>query len=119
MLCTNTSMAFRRVVCVIVSVTALALAQAVAAAAASQHGAEAPAAPSFKEVLSLRLVGNPVISADGRSIAYSLRATDWESNRFDREIWQNWAWFARYLWDEEVEIPIEIEAREEAGVGED
>jgi len=43
--------------------------------------------PAFKDVLSLRSVGSPVISPDGRSILYTVRETDWEKNRNDTEIW--------------------------------
>jgi len=28
-------------------------------------------------------------------------------------MWHNWQWFAKYLWDEEVELPIE--PKEESG----
>ena len=31
--------------------------------------------------------------------------------------WHNWQWFARYLWDEEVEIPVEDEKEEETESG--
>ncbi|MEQ8425246.1 MAG: S9 family peptidase, partial [Cyclobacteriaceae bacterium] len=43
--------------------------------------------PSFEEVISLRSVGNPVISPDGKIVALAMRTTDWESNEFDTEIW--------------------------------
>jgi hypothetical protein len=43
--------------------------------------------PSFEEVISLEGVGGPVMSADGRSIAFTATKADWESNRFDTEIW--------------------------------
>lgn len=43
--------------------------------------------PGFEEVISLRSVGNPVISPDGQHIAYTQRSTDWDNNRFDTEIW--------------------------------
>ena len=43
--------------------------------------------PAFKDVLSLKSVGAPVISPDGRSILYTVRETDWEKNRYDTEIW--------------------------------
>lgn len=43
--------------------------------------------PSFEEVISIRSVGGPVISPDGRSIAFSVRTTDWKNNRYDSEIW--------------------------------
>ncbi len=43
--------------------------------------------PSFEEVLSLRSASEPVISPDGRSIAFTVRSTDWKNNRYDEEIW--------------------------------
>jgi dipeptidyl aminopeptidase/acylaminoacyl peptidase len=27
--------------------------------------------------------------------------------------WHNWQWFAKYIWDEEVKIPIEVEDEKE------
>jgi dipeptidyl aminopeptidase/acylaminoacyl peptidase len=43
--------------------------------------------PSFEDILSLHDIGTAVISPDGREIAYTVRATDWEENRYDTEIW--------------------------------
>jgi len=43
--------------------------------------------PSFEEVISLRSVGNPVMSADGKSVAFTVRSADWDQNEFDNEIW--------------------------------
>ena len=43
--------------------------------------------PAFKEVLSLKSVGSPVISPDGRTVLYSIRQADWDKNRYDSEIW--------------------------------
>jgi dipeptidyl aminopeptidase/acylaminoacyl peptidase len=28
-------------------------------------------------------------------------------------VWHNWQWFAKYIWGEEVEIPVEVEAEKE------
>ncbi|MFQ5704559.1 MAG: prolyl oligopeptidase family serine peptidase [Gemmatimonadales bacterium] len=50
-------------------------------------GATVVQEPSFKDVLSLESVSNPQISPDGKSIAYTVTSTDWEHNRYDREIW--------------------------------
>lgn len=44
-------------------------------------------APSFEEVISIRSMGGPVVSPDGRSIAFGVRTTDWKNNRYDSEIW--------------------------------
>ncbi len=43
--------------------------------------------PSFEEVISLRSVGSPVISADGKIVAFTVHSADWDHNEFDNEIW--------------------------------
>ncbi|MGE0770416.1 MAG: prolyl oligopeptidase family serine peptidase [Cyclobacteriaceae bacterium] len=43
--------------------------------------------PSFEEVISLPGVGSPVMSADGRYVAFTATKPDWEENRYDTEIW--------------------------------
>ena len=43
--------------------------------------------PSLKDVHSLETASNPRISPDGKVIAYTVTSTDWEKNRYDREIW--------------------------------
>lgn len=43
--------------------------------------------PTFEEVLSLPTPSNPQISPNGKNILFQLRTTDWESNRYDTEIW--------------------------------
>jgi dipeptidyl aminopeptidase/acylaminoacyl peptidase len=44
-------------------------------------------APSFRDVVSLRSVGSPAMSPDGRAVAYTVRTTEWEENGYDTEIW--------------------------------
>ena len=44
-------------------------------------------APTFAQVLSLQQAGAPAISPDGRSVAYTVRTTEWSENRYDTEIW--------------------------------
>jgi dipeptidyl aminopeptidase/acylaminoacyl peptidase len=63
------------------------LTQAATGTAVPQQDPETLPGPSFEDVLSLERVGSPRVSPDGRSIAYSLRTTDWENNRYDTEIW--------------------------------
>ncbi|HKK27377.1 MAG TPA: S9 family peptidase [Gemmatimonadota bacterium] len=48
---------------------------------------DVPGAPSFREVLSLRSVGGVALSPDGSAVAYTVRSADWDTNRFDTEIW--------------------------------
>lgn len=43
--------------------------------------------PSFEETIALRNVGGPAISPDGKTIAFTVRTTDWKNNRYDNEIW--------------------------------
>lgn len=43
--------------------------------------------PTFEEVLSLPVPSNPQISPNGKNILFELRTTDWQSNRYDTEIW--------------------------------
>ena len=43
--------------------------------------------PSFDDVIALRNAGSPVISPDGNHVAFTMRTTDWENNRYDTEIW--------------------------------
>lgn len=43
--------------------------------------------PTIEEVISLRGVGSPVMSPDGKSVAFTVQSTDWNENRFEAEIW--------------------------------
>ncbi len=43
--------------------------------------------PDFKDVLSLQTVSGPRISPNGEAVLYTVATTDWEDNRFDREVW--------------------------------
>jgi dipeptidyl aminopeptidase/acylaminoacyl peptidase len=63
---------------------ALLACAAAAAPLASQAGVPGP---SFEQVIGLRSVGSPALSPDGRSVAFTVRTTEWEENRFDTEIW--------------------------------
>ena len=67
--------------------TSVWLTQAALVTAAPQQDPQPIPGPSFKEVLSLERVGSPRIAPDGSAIAYSVRTTDWEKNRYDSEIW--------------------------------
>ncbi len=42
---------------------------------------------SFEKWLSLKQVGSPVISSNGKYIAYTVTSTDWAGNGYDNEIW--------------------------------
>ena len=43
--------------------------------------------PTFEEVISLRSVGGVQLSADGKTMVYTVQTTDWNENRYDTEIW--------------------------------
>ena len=43
--------------------------------------------PAFKDVLSLKSVGSPVISPCGKHILFTVDQPDWEKNKYDTEIW--------------------------------
>ncbi len=62
---------------------ALALLLLTAAAA----NAQAPAAPSIDDLINLKRVGAPAISADGRQVAFTIRETNWDENAYETEIW--------------------------------
>ena len=66
----------------------LALAAALLISAAAAPVAGQPAVmESFRAQIALKSASGPRISPDGRLIAYSVTTTEWEANRFDREIW--------------------------------
>ncbi len=47
------------------------------------------ASVSFEKWLSLKNVGSPLISPDGKTLVYTVTSTDWASNSFDNEIWMS------------------------------
>lgn len=49
--------------------------------------AQKGASVSFEKWLSLKRIGNPAISPDGRTIVYSVNTTDWANNTYDAELW--------------------------------
>ena len=48
---------------------------------------QAPSGPSIDDVINLKRVGSPVISPDGRQVAYTIREANWEENAYETEIW--------------------------------
>src|SRR5215468_2679476 len=61
----------------------LALTLTTAAASAQT----APAIPTINELISLKRVGAPALSPDGRFVAYTVRETNWDDNLYKTEIW--------------------------------
>ncbi len=49
--------------------------------------AQKNASIAFEKWLSLKQVGSPVISPNGKYIAYTVSSTDWANNSYDSEIW--------------------------------
>ena len=65
-----------------------ALGAALLICVAATPAAEEPAVlEAFRAQIALESASGPRISPDGTMIAYSVGTTDWEANRFDREIW--------------------------------
>src|SRR5438128_4814567 len=44
-------------------------------------------APTVDQILSLKRVGSPQMSPDGRAVAYTVRETNWDDNAYETEIW--------------------------------
>lgn len=49
--------------------------------------AQKDASVSFEKWISLKDVGSPVISPDGKTIVYTVTSTDWANNAYDSELW--------------------------------
>ena len=43
--------------------------------------------PTIDQLISLKRVGSPAISPDGRLVAYTVRETNWDENAYETEIW--------------------------------
>ena len=44
---------------------------------------------SFEKWISLKGVGGPLISPDGKTVIYSVGTTDWANNTYDNEYWMS------------------------------
>ncbi|HKW00454.1 MAG TPA: S9 family peptidase [Vicinamibacterales bacterium] len=51
------------------------------------RSAPAAATPTVDDLISLKRAGSPVISPDGRLVAYTVRETNWDDDRYETEIW--------------------------------
>lgn len=49
--------------------------------------AAAQTGPSVDQLISVKRVGSPAISPDGRFVAYTVRETNWDDNSYETEIW--------------------------------
>ena len=67
---------------------AIVIALTVAATTAAQPApAQPPAGPTVDQLISLKRVGSPAISPDGKLVAYTVREANWEENPYETEIW--------------------------------
>ena len=57
--------------------------------AIASPSAQAPAVSSLtvNALISLKRVGSPAISPDGKLVAYTIRETNWDENGYETEIW--------------------------------
>ena len=49
--------------------------------------AQTKISPTVDQILSLKRVSAPEISPDGRTVAYTVRETNWDENAYETEIW--------------------------------
>ncbi|MDP2320556.1 MAG: S9 family peptidase [Acidobacteriota bacterium] len=50
-------------------------------------GFAAGQAPSIDDLINLKRAGSPVISPDGRRVAFTIRETNWDENAYETELW--------------------------------
>lgn len=55
--------------------------------AASTVAHAQPKTPSIDDMISLRRVGSPALSPDGKLVAYTVRETNWDDDAYETEIW--------------------------------
>jgi dipeptidyl aminopeptidase/acylaminoacyl peptidase len=51
--------------------------------------AQKNASVSFEKWISLKTVGGPLISPDGKIVVYTVSSTDWANNTYDAELWMS------------------------------
>ena len=76
----------RRVLSLLVAIFALPLASR-PLRSEPVGSAAAATTPTIDELISLKRAGSPVISPDGRLVAYTVRETNWDDDRYETEIW--------------------------------
>ena len=60
---------------------------AATAIAQTTPGAAGRTSPTVDQILSLKRAGSPALSPDGRTVAYTVRQTNWDDNTYDTQIW--------------------------------
>ena len=66
---------------------ALAVTPVVAGIISSRSPAPGTVTPTLDQIVSLKRVGSPALSPDGRWVAYTVRDTDWVANAFVTQVW--------------------------------
>ena len=59
----------------------------VRSASAQVPTGSAASSPTIDALISLKRVGTPALSPDGKWVAYTMRETNWEENSYETEIW--------------------------------
>jgi dipeptidyl aminopeptidase/acylaminoacyl peptidase len=54
---------------------------------AAVPSAEQGRTPTVDQLLELKRAGSPALSPDGRTVAYTVRETDWEDDAYETQIW--------------------------------
>lgn len=49
--------------------------------------AQSPGTPSIDDLINLKRAGSPVVSPDGRQVAFTIRETNWDENAYETELW--------------------------------
>ena len=49
--------------------------------------AQSAPSPTIDELVNLKRVASPVLSPDGKTVAFTVRETNWDENAFETEIW--------------------------------
>ncbi len=60
---------------------------ALAVGAAAQSSGPSAKSPAIDDLISLKRAGSPAISPDGKWVAYTVRETNWDDNRYETEVW--------------------------------
>ena len=68
-------------IAIVIALTVTATSTAQTAPAPTQAG------PTVDQLISLRRVGSPAISPDGKLVAYTVREANWDENAYETEIW--------------------------------
>jgi dipeptidyl aminopeptidase/acylaminoacyl peptidase len=71
----------------ILGIAALLLLSAPAARVIAPVHAQGAPSPTVDELINLKRVASPALSPDGKTVAFTVRETNWDENAFETEIW--------------------------------